>query len=109
MLLKGYKVSKLIPIYAISIGKECEEYIIKLADQLRSNHIPVSVELKGKIQKRMEKALKNDADYIIFAGQEEMQNNIFKLKMLRHNEEKILSSSELINFFSSIPATLNNY
>lgn len=98
MLLKNYKTTKLAPIYLIPIGEECEDYIINLADTLRSNYIPASVELKGKIQKRMEKALKDGANYIIFAGHTEMQNNNFKLKILDKKEEQTLSVKDLIDF-----------
>lgn len=102
MVLKNYQVKKLAPIHLIPIGEECEDYIIKLADILRSNYIPTSIELKGKIQKRMERALKNGANYIVFAGLEEVQNNNFKLKILDKKEELTLSGPQLIDFLLNI-------
>ena len=106
MALKSYKTEKLAPIYLIPIGEECENYIIKLADNLRSNYIPTSIELKGKIQKRMEKALKDGANYIVFAGLDEVQNNSFKLKLLDKKEEQTISAEQLIEFLTkSLPAS----
>jgi histidyl-tRNA synthetase len=102
MVLKNYQVKKLAPIHLIPIGEECENYIIKLADLLRSKYIPTSIELKGKIQKRMERALKNGANYIVFAGLEEVQNNNFKLKILDKKEEQTLSGPQLIDFLLNI-------
>jgi histidyl-tRNA synthetase len=102
MVLQNYQVKKLAPIHLIPIGEECEDYIIKLADLLRSNYIPTSIELKGKIQKRMERALKNGANYIVFAGLEEVQNNNFKLKILDKKEELTLSGPQLIDFLLNI-------
>jgi histidyl-tRNA synthetase len=102
MVLQNYQVKKLAPIHLIPIGEECEDYIIKLADLLRSNYIPTSIELKGKIQKRMERALKNGANYIVFAGLEEVQNNNFKLKILDKKEEQTLSGPQLIDFLLNI-------
>jgi histidyl-tRNA synthetase len=102
MVLQNYQVKKLAPIHLIPIGEECEDYIIKLADLLRSNYIPTSIELKGKIQKRMERSLKNGANYIVFAGLEEVQNNNFKLKILDKKEELTLSGSQLIDFLLNI-------
>ena len=102
MVLKNYQVKKLATIHLIPIGEECEDYIIKLADILRSNYIPTSIELKGKIQKRMERALKNGANYIVFAGLEEVQNNNFKLKILDKKEELTLSGPQLIDFLLNI-------
>ena len=93
--------SKTPPIYVIPIGGECVDYTIKLTDQLRMNAIPVALELNGKVQKRMERALKDDADYIVFAGFEEMQNNVFKLKILATKEEIALSEKELLSFLNS--------
>ncbi len=112
MALKNYKTTKSAPIYLIPIGQECENYIITLADYLRSNLIPVSVELKGKIQKRMEKALKDGANYIIFAGPDEMQTNSFKLKTLDKKIEQTLLAKQLIEFMVSMslerPETMTN-
>lgn len=102
MLSKKYQVRKSVPIYLIPIGEECEEYLIRLANELRLKHIPTSIELKGKVQKRMEKALKNGAKYIVFAGTEEVQNNNFKLKILEKKEEIILSDQSLIDFLLNI-------
>ena len=102
MLLKNYHVKKIAPIYLIPIGEESEDYIIKLADILRSKYIPISIELKGKIQKRMERALKNNANYIVFAGIEEIQNNNFKLKNLEKKEEIIISAEHLIDFLLNV-------
>jgi len=103
MLLKNYQSKKSAPIYLIPIGQECENYIIILADFLRSNSIQVAIELKGKVQKRMEKALKDGADYVIFAGTDEMQNNNFKLKLLDKKEERILSAQQLLDLIKVTP------
>ena len=102
MLLKNYHVKKIAPIYLIPIGEESEDYIIKLADILRSKYIPISIELKGKIQKRMERALKSNANYIVFAGIEEVQNNNFKLKNLEKKEEIAISAENLIDFLLNV-------
>ena len=103
MLLKNYQSKKSAPIYLIPIGQECENYIIILANFLRSNSIQVAIELKGKVQKRMEKALKDGADYVIFAGTDEMQNNNFKLKLLDKKEERILSAQQLLDLIKVTP------
>ena len=94
----SYKTQKSAPVYLIPIGEECENYIITLANKLRANGVAVSVELKGKIQKRMEKALKNDAKYIVFAGSDELKNNQYSLKILESKEERLLSCEEVLSF-----------
>lgn len=99
--LEDYKPEKSVPVYLMPIGEECESYVIQLADMLRSNFVTASVELKGKLQKRMERALKNNAKYIIFAGSEEMQDKKFKLKILDSKEEKTFTSSEILEFLKS--------
>jgi histidyl-tRNA synthetase len=97
MLLKNYQSKKLAPLYLIPIGQECENYIIRLADFLRSHSIPVAIELKGKVQKRMEKALKDGANYIVFAGADEIQSNSFKLRFLDKKEEQTVSAQQLLD------------
>lgn len=97
MLLKNYQSKKLAPLYLIPIGQKCENYIIRLADLLRSHSIPVAIELKGKVQKRMEKALKDGANYIVFAGADEIQSNSFKLRFLDKKEEQTVSAQQLLD------------
>ena len=97
ILLKNYQSKKLAPLYLIPIGQECENYIIRLADFLRFHSIPVAIELKGKVQKRMEKALKDEANYIVFAGADEIQSNSFKLRFLDKKEEQTVSAQQLLD------------
>jgi histidyl-tRNA synthetase len=95
-LMMDYQHKKVAFVYVIPIGNECRDYTIKLADYLRTSGVPVALELDGKVQKRMERALKDGAEYIIFAGEEEMKNNNFKLKILATKEEKTLSREEMV-------------
>lgn len=93
---KGFTIQSQPPVFLLPIGEESESYLLSLADLLRQNSIAAVLETKGKLQKRMEKALKNNANYIIFAGSEEMQNGTVKLKNLTSKEEQTIETAELL-------------
>jgi histidyl-tRNA synthetase len=45
----------------------------------------------------MEKALKDGANYIVFAGADEIQSNSFKLRFLDKKEEQTVSAQQLLD------------
>ena len=77
------------------IGDECFNYCIDLADQLRSKDIITIISSRGKISKRMQNAINNNAKYIIFIGSTEKEKGVCKLKNLDHNSEQEVSVSKL--------------
>lgn len=100
VLLMNKSHKKIAPVYVIPIGSESVDYTIKIVDQLRMNMIPVMLELNGKVQKRMERALKDNAEYIVFAGEEEVKNNNYKLKILASKEERVMAKEELVLYLT---------
>ncbi len=97
-MMINHKIKSKAMICVIPIGEECINYTVKFTDYLRQNNLPTLLMLKGKIQKRIENALKSGAHYIVFAGEDEMKNNKFKLKILTSKEEKTMSKEEISNF-----------
>jgi histidyl-tRNA synthetase len=98
-LLGDFAPEKKRPTIIIPIGDECFEYAINIAKQLRDSGIMTTISSDGKIGKRMQNALSNNAKYTIFIGSEEQEKSICKLKDLDNNSEQevaILELSEII-------------
>ena len=77
-----------------------EEYLVhglKLADRLRSKNIRTELEVINNLSKSMKKALDNNAKFIVFIGQEEIINNVYKIKDLDSRAEELLTMDQLLN------------
>lgn len=94
-LMREFSVQKLRPFVLIPIGDENLDHTIGLAAILRSKNIPVLIEHKGKIGKRMQNADKANAKFVIFIGSDEVATGKYKCKNMDSGEE-ILSTIEAI-------------
>jgi histidyl-tRNA synthetase len=68
-----------------------------LAEKIRSKDIKTKIELVKNIKKSMNKSLHNNAKHIIFIGQEESRNNVYKIKDLDSRQEEVLPIEALLN------------
>jgi len=89
-LMREYNISEVKPVFVLPIGENNIAYCLEIADKLRSHNIVVILETSGKIAKRMQRALNENAKFIIFIGDEEQANNSLKLKDLEKEEEYIV-------------------
>ncbi|MEY4464079.1 MAG: Histidyl-tRNA synthetase [Pseudomonadota bacterium] len=89
-LMREYNISEVKPVFVLPIGENNIAYSLEIADKLRSHNIVVILETSGKIAKRMQRALNENAKFIIFIGEEEQANNSLKLKDLEKEEEYIV-------------------
>lgn len=96
-LMGNFAPEKKRPTVVIPIGSECFSYAINIANQLRSQNIITKILTDGKISKRMQSALNDNAKYAIFIGSEEKAKNICKLKDLDQNNEQEIEISRLAN------------
>ena len=96
-LMGDFKPEKKRSTVIMPIGNECLNYAINIAKQLRSKNIITTISADGKIGKRMQNALNDNAQYAIFIGSEEEAKNVCKLKDLDQNSEQEITISELAN------------
>ena len=99
-LMGDFTPEKKRPTVIMPIGNECFNYAINIAKQLRDKNIITTIAPDGKIGKRMQNALNDNAQYAIFIGSEEEAKNICKLKNLDQNTEQEIAISELANIIS---------
>ncbi|QQV74894.1 Histidine--tRNA ligase [Rickettsia tillamookensis] len=99
-LMREYNISSLSLVAVLPIDENNIAYSLEIADKLRSQNIATIIESIGKIAKRMQRVLNENAKFIIFIGDEEQANNSLKLKDLEKQEEYIVDFTkalELIN------------
>ena len=102
MLLKEFQIEQKRNTYIIPLDKDCREYAIKLLDRLRQNNISAMIDLKGKVSKRLQKALSKGARYAIFIGEDEMKINSYTIKDLDNKTEQRVK----LDFLTSMLKTL---
>jgi len=96
-----YTHKKPRPVYILPIGDENTDTGLYLADKLRSAGTYTILDVKGKIDKRLTKALNNHAKFAIFIGDEERISGNFKIKDLDSRNEISANIAEIINLTKS--------
>lgn len=89
-LMREYNIFEVKPVFVLPIGENNIAYSLEIVDKLRSQNIATIIEPLGKIAKRMQRVLNENAKFIIFIGDEEQANNNLKLKDLEKQEEYIV-------------------
>lgn len=89
-------IDKTRPIFVLPIGEDNLTTALKVSDSLRQAKLQIIMDAKGKIDKRLMRALKQEARYAIFIGDEERLSGQYKLKDLDNREEVMLSISDII-------------
>lgn len=95
-LIVKYEQKKRRPIILIPISEEYINHCIVCLDQLRNRNLYTEAYTNGKVSKRMEVAIKNNAKYIIFIGQDEVNSNKFKVKDLDAKSESDVTIEEFL-------------
>lgn len=89
-----------IDAYVISVGDTMSAALV-LADQLRQTaRIEVDV-TNRKIDKQIKSAVKKNAPYIIFVGEDEVKTGIYTVKDTKTGEESKLKSEDFGEFFAA--------
>ncbi|MCT6815468.1 MAG: histidine--tRNA ligase [Lysinibacillus fusiformis] len=80
----------IVDIYIIPLGTE--KSALKLAAALRQHEYKVEVELSGKkIKKAMEKANRENTPQVIVLGEDEVTQNMYKIKNMQSGKEEVIA------------------
>lgn len=80
----------IVDIYIIPLGTE--KSALKLAATLRQHEYKVEVELSGKkVKKAMEKANRENTPKVIVLGEDEVTQNIYKIKNMQSGKEELIA------------------
>ena len=88
----------LIDVYIVPLDTNVES--ILLANELRNMGVKVLIEMnKKKIGKCFEYAERENIKYVMVIGNNEIENNLYKIKDMKKKEEYTLEKNELLNLF----------
>ncbi|MCK1989791.1 histidine--tRNA ligase [Lysinibacillus fusiformis] len=80
----------IVDIYIIPLGTE--KSALKLAAVLRQHEYKVEVELSGKkVKKAMEKANRENTPQVIVLGEDEVTQNMYKIKNMQSGKEEVIA------------------
>ncbi|WP_375105825.1 histidine--tRNA ligase [Lysinibacillus fusiformis] len=80
----------IVDIYIIPLGTE--KSALKLASALRQHEYKVEVELSGKkVKKAMEKANRENTPKVIVLGEDEVTQNMYKIKNMQSGKEEVIA------------------
>ncbi|GED64394.1 histidine--tRNA ligase [Lysinibacillus fusiformis] len=80
----------IVDIYIIPLGTE--KSALKLAAALRQHEYKVEVELSGKkVKKAMEKANRENTPKVIVLGEDEVTQNMYKIKSMQSGKEEVIA------------------
>lgn len=97
ILLSNLVIEKKQPISIVPIGEKAEFMADKLSFILRSSGFYIDLALNGNVGKRLKRADKLNAQAAIIFGDDELANNIVKIKDFATGEEQITNTSQLID------------
>lgn len=90
------KLGSTTDIYMVVFG-ECLPDAQKLADTLRAEGIRVAVDITGrKLDKQMKAGIKMQVPYLMFVGEKELSDKLYKLKDVASEDEKSLSLERIV-------------
>ena len=90
------ELSSTTDIYMIVLG-EAERGAQKLARELREEGINVAVDITGrKLDRQIKAAVKMKVPYLLFVGEKEIADEIYRLKDVKHEREHELSFERIV-------------
>jgi len=88
-------------VFIIPIGEKAEETAVKMLYGLRDKNINAEADLNGRsVKAQMKYADKLDAKYTLVFGEDELANNLFRLKNMETGETIEKSYNDLMNFLT---------
>ncbi len=87
-----------IRIMPIEDSDSNSSYVTKTLKTLREAGIKTTLDSRGKLAKRMQRALQDEVKYLIFVGAEEVQHSQLQVKNLSSREETTVAFDKIIDF-----------
>ncbi|MEM8695967.1 MAG: histidine--tRNA ligase [Pseudomonadota bacterium] len=85
----------------VPIGQAAEQEAIAIAADIREQIIPVAMEFKGNMKRRMAKANTSGARYALILGSDELAKNVVEMKCLKTGEQRTVSRQHLVDRISA--------
>lgn len=82
----------------VPMGDAANEYCLILSATLRQNHIRTHMSYGGNVKRRMKQADKNNAQYVIIIGDDELSQQLATVKNLKNATQTQISFYNLITY-----------
>lgn len=92
--------AKATDIWIANFGGETLVEALKVATELRGNHLSVELDLDGKgIKKSLENVTKKNIPYLVIIGEDEIKNNKVQVKDIKNHTQIVVNRTELLSQF----------
>ena len=105
-LMRDFSQSSERPVHVLPIDSNDLTHGIEITDLLRKSNIKVNLDTESKIAKRIQRAVKSNASFIVFIGSDEIKSGQYKIKNLDTQVEQFLDRNNLIESLSQISSLL---
>lgn len=90
-------LSSTIDVSIIVLGEEALEGAQKLASELRSEDVNVEVDISGRrIDKQIKAVLKKQVPFMVFVGQDEIEEKLYTFKDVQSEKEEKLAPERIV-------------
>lgn len=91
MLMMKQEIVKPKSVVVMPITANEESEALRLATIMRASNLNTVIDAQGKIPKRMQRAVANNAKFVVFIGEEERKNDVYKIKNLDSEQENVFN------------------
>jgi len=97
ILSKRYKGNPPL-VFVIYMGPELINQAFKIVETIRKERVSADMDLMGRsFKKQIQYANKKGYPYVLFVGENEIRNNIYRLKNMKTGEQIDIKIEELVN------------
>lgn len=98
--LRGHQLlpelTSTVDVFMVVLG-DVQKQAEKLADQLRSEGVNVAVDISGrKVDKQIKSAVKMQVPYMVFVGEKEVADEVYRLKDVKNESETEASLERIV-------------
>jgi len=94
---------KSVDVYIVSLGDAARAFALTTLPTLRDNGISATMDYLGRsMRAQMKDANRENANFTLIVGDEELEKGLFTLRNMKESEEKFLSIDETLSYFSKI-------
>ncbi len=84
-------------VVLVPVGTPDESAVVQILQGLRGQGVRTEIGYKGSLRKRMERAGKQNASYVLFLGEDELAKGLFRVKNMETGAEQEVSRDTLLS------------
>ncbi|MBS0979973.1 histidine--tRNA ligase [Acetobacter thailandicus] len=85
------------PVIIVPVGSPAEGTVFKVLQSLRQQGVYVEMGYRGSLRKRMERAGKQNAAYVLFLGEDEVERGVCRIKHMESGQESEVTLDSVLS------------